>query len=338
LEPDNWLWSRRDRYDLLTLAEESAQIGIWDRDIATSLMRGTPTFFRIMGLPPMFDPVHMDVIRAVRHPEDAARVVEGFQQALAKGLDSYEAEYRIIRPSDGQVRWIFGRGRTVRDVSGKPVRYSGVDIDITERKQAEEHMRRLMHEVNHRANNLLAVVQAIAQHTLHSTVDPAEFVESLSRRIAGLAASNNLLVSGKWQGIEIEQLAKSQLAHFIDHAHRVELSGPSLRLTPSAAQAVGMALHELATNAAKHGALSNADGRVRVSWAVCGEKPHRLFAMDWTEKDGPTVSAPRRTGFGHVVTGPMMEEALAGKARCDFLPAGMRWSFHGLAELALEGD
>ena len=129
------------RDELLELAEQSAGIGIWDRDVATGTMRGTPTFYRMMGLEPTSESVPMEVVRAVRHPDDAQRVVDGFQAALAQGLDTYEVEYRIIRPSDGQVRWIFGRGRTVRDASGKPVRYSGVDIDITERKQAEEQAR-----------------------------------------------------------------------------------------------------------------------------------------------------------------------------------------------------
>src|SRR6185503_3540612 len=156
----------RHSHELLTLAEQSAEIGIWDRDITTNMMRGTPTFFRIMGLPHTPEPVHMDRIRAVRHPEDASRVVDGFLGTMARGIDTYESEYRIIRPTDGQVRWIFGRGRLIRDGAGKAVRYCGVDIDITERKQAEEHVRRLMQEVNHRANNLLAVVQSIVQHTV----------------------------------------------------------------------------------------------------------------------------------------------------------------------------
>src|SRR6185436_18798141 len=105
----------------------------------------------------------------------------------ARGDDVYESEYRIIRPSDGQVRWIFGRGRTIRDAAGKPVRYSGVDIDITERKQAEQHVRLLMHEVSHRANNLLAVVQAMAQHLADSD-DGEAFVKRLSRRLSAREA------------------------------------------------------------------------------------------------------------------------------------------------------
>ena len=148
----------RESRDLLALAEQSAGIGIWDTDLATDMVRATPTFFRLMGLPVSAEPIANDVVRAVRHADDAARVREGFREALARGIDSYEVEYRIIRPSDGELRWIFGRGRTVRDGGGQPVRYSGVDIDVTERKRAEEHVRLLLAELNHRANNLLTVV------------------------------------------------------------------------------------------------------------------------------------------------------------------------------------
>src|SRR5437660_1625195 len=130
----------KESHELLALAEQSAGIGVWDTDLATDTVRATPTFFRLMGLPVSTEPIANEIVRAVRHPDDAARVRQGFLDALARGLDWYEVEYRIIRPSDGVERWIFGRGRTVRDGEGTPVRYSGVDIDITERKRAEEHV------------------------------------------------------------------------------------------------------------------------------------------------------------------------------------------------------
>ena len=316
--------------ELLTLAEQSAGIGIWDRDVGTSLMRGTPTFWRLMGLEPRDGPVPMDVVRAVRHPDDAPRVVEGFEQAMARGDDVYENEYRIIRPCDGELRWIFGRGRLIRDGSGKPVRYSGVDIDITERKLAEEHVRRLMQEVNHRANNLLAVVQAMAQH-LADSGDERNFVERFTPRLSALAASNNLLVSGKWQGVALAELCASQFAPF-GAAARLRASGPALKLRPQAAQAIGMALHELATNAAKYGALSNRTGRISVHWSLEQER----FIIDWREHDGPSVAAPRRTGFGHTVIAQMTEQTLAGEVSLDFAPEGVRWRLACPARNALE--
>ncbi len=460
-DPQRPALSLNESYELLALAEESAGIGAWDRDIATSMMRGTPTFFRMMGLEPTAEPVHMDSVRAVRHPEDAARVVEGFEQALARGLDIYESEYRIVLPSDGQLRWILGRGRAIRDAAGRPIRYCGVDIDITERKQAEQvlretqerfskafnaaaypmsittldegryvdinaaglaaaglsreqvigqtvrdlgfyndtdhysavrerlardgqftdlettlrgrtgtrtylmsgslvqlggetclltsavditerkqaeaHVRLLMNEVNHRANNLLAVVQAIARHTL-GTTDPAEYSERLSQRIAGLAASNNLLVSGKWQGVDLGKLIDSQLSHFSDLGRRVGLDGSPVRLKPAAAQAIGMALHELATNALKYGAFANRTGNVLIAWNVAGDGDERVFGLTWTERGGPTVAAPTRRGFGHTVMQEMIEGALGGKARIEFAGSGLVWSFIGPAGQVLDVD
>jgi PAS domain S-box-containing protein len=335
-DPRRLAQALRESHELLALAEQSAGIGIWDTDLSTDRVRGTPTFFRIMGLPVCDQPIPNDLVRAVRHPEDAPRVREGFRAVLAEGRDLYEVEYRIIRPSDGELRWIFGRGRARRDASGKPVRYSGVDIDITERKQAEEHVRLLMHELNHRSNNLLTVIQALARLTATSA-EARDFAERLAQRILGLAASSNLLVSGKWQGVEIEALVRSQLAHFVaDLGDRLALAGPSLRLSASAAQAIGMALYELATNAVKHGALANACGHIHIRWSVTEGGAAPLFTMSWCESGGPPVTAPTRSGFGRIVMERMTGVALNGKANLQFEPTGIVWSLVCPAGRALE--
>jgi PAS domain S-box-containing protein len=127
----------RERGATLTLAESTAGIGVWDVELASGMVRGTPQFFRIMGLAPTTEPIPIETMRGVRHPDDRERVVSGYRSAIDNGIDGYEVEYRIVRPDDGETRWIFGRGRVIRDPSGRPVRYGGVDIDITERKQAE---------------------------------------------------------------------------------------------------------------------------------------------------------------------------------------------------------
>jgi PAS domain S-box-containing protein len=134
----------RERSELMSLAEQTAEIGVWDIDMDAGVVRGTPQFFRIMGLEPSDKPVPLEVMRALRHPDDRERVVSRFKEALQEGKDGYESEYRITRPSDGQVRWIFGRGGVIRDADGHVIRYAGVDIDITERKHAEEAASRLV--------------------------------------------------------------------------------------------------------------------------------------------------------------------------------------------------
>ena len=196
--------------------------------------------------------------------------------------------------------------------------------DITERKQAEEHNKLLMAEVNHRAMNLLAVVLAVAEQTARGG-DPATLVERLCERIYGLAVSQDLLVKNQWHGVEVSGLVEAQLAHFKDlFGTRVLLDGPHTNLTPAAAQGIGMALHELATNAVKYGALSNAEGQVRISWHVdMAGQP--AFSMSWLEEGGPKVSPPSRKGFGQIVIGRMAEAAVNGTAEIDYRESGLFW-------------
>jgi PAS domain S-box-containing protein len=129
-----------ERDDILAMAEESAGIGVWDIDIATGMLRGTAQFFRIMGLEPTTEPMPIETTRRLRHPDDRDRVAEGFNKAVASGVDYFESEYRIAWP-DGRLRWIFGRGRVIRDAAGTPARYSGVDVDITDRRLGEAALR-----------------------------------------------------------------------------------------------------------------------------------------------------------------------------------------------------
>lgn len=210
-------------------------------------------------------------------------------------------------------------------------------VDITERKQAEDHVQFLMRELNHRANNLLTVVQALTHQTAN-TADAKAFAERLSQRLVSLAASNNLLVSGKWQGVDMAELIASQLSPFADPGERIALDGPEARLTPAAAQAIGMALHELATNAAKYGALSRDGGRISIRWFADAGEGTPTFTMTWSERDGPAVAAPTRVGFGRSVVERMIAGALNGKASLDFAPDGVVWTFTCPSGNALEGE
>jgi two-component sensor histidine kinase len=219
-----------------------------------------------------------------------------------------------------------GVGRARRAVS-----VVGTVQDITERKESDEKEHLLMREINHRAKNILSVVHAIAHQT--ATREPEHFVERFSERIQALSANQDLLVRNEWNGVEIADLVPAQLAHFAGIiGSRIVLHGPQLRLKAASAQAVGLALHELATNAGKYGALSTDNGRVDVSWGTEGD----TFTMSWTESDGPPVSAPQRRGFGTVVMEAMAARSVGGAVQLDCAPSGLIWRLTCPAANALE--
>jgi two-component sensor histidine kinase len=217
--------------------------------------------------------------------------------------------------------------------NGRPIIQCNIR-DITARRRSEEHVKLLTAEVNHRAKNLLAVVQAVAHQTAKHG-DLATLAQRLSERIGGLAAGQDLLVKNQWQGVEVSDLVEAQLAHFKELiGTRVLLHGPPARLRAEAAQGIGMALHELATNAAKFGALSNGEGRVRIVWRVVADaKP--VFSMSWLEDGGPKVAAPARKGFGQVVIGRMAEAAVQGTAEITYAERGLAWSLSAPLENAV---
>jgi two-component sensor histidine kinase len=193
-----------------------------------------------------------------------------------------------------------------------------------ERERSEEHIKQLLNEVDHRSKNVLSVVQAIARQT--AIASPKEFVSRFSERMQTLAASHDLLVKSRWQGIEIGDLIRVQLAHFKDLiGGRIKLDGPSLRLSVAAAQTLGMIIHELATNAAKYGALSNNLGHVDIRWHSHQGEDDDVFTISWTERGGPTVVAPSHRGFGSTVVKTMAESSLDGDVDLDFVPTGLRW-------------
>jgi len=188
-----------------------------------------------------------------------------------------------------------------------------------------------MREVNHRAKNMLSVVDAIAHQT--AARNPEDFIERFSERIQALSANQDLLVRNEWNGVEIADLVRAQLAHFADLiGSRIAMHGPKLRLNPASAQAIGLALHELATNAGKYGALSTDRGRVDVSWGTDGD----TLTMGWTEREGPPVSAPKRRGFGTIVMEAMAERSVDGKVDLDYAPSGLTWRLTCPAANALE--
>ncbi len=226
----------------------------------------------------------------------------------------------------------------VRDSKGRICKLVATARDITEAREAEEQINLLMHEVNHRSKNLFAVVQAVTRQ-LGRSEEAKAFAGRLGERLASLAASHDLLVKSEWRGVNISDLVHSQLGHFKDLiGSRVRLEGPPAQLTPAAAQSLGMALHELATNASKYGALSNAVGKVHVAWAIAPSAGEPHFQMRWSERGGPPVEQPKRRGFGHTVLVRLAEQAMGADVNLDFAPAGLVWQLSANARNVVEAD
>jgi PAS domain S-box-containing protein len=431
------------REEILELAERSAGIGVWDVDMATGMVRGRPPLFRMMGLPPTSGPVPIDTLRALRHPDDRDRVADGLQNVLDSGSDFYEVEYRIIRP-DQQVRWIFRRGRIGRDGRGKPVRYSGVDIDITERKAAEaalaeseqryralvdnasdivatmdldllvtsvnpaierilgyapeevvgtrlsrylpadqltmfeDMLRRkfegieatryeadlmrkdgqrctvevnsklmldalgqpigihsiarditerrnaearqmlLLRELQHRTKNILAVVQSVVLNTLVRGRSVEAAREAIVGRLQAIARAQEFVAAGKSGGAPLRELVEGQLATF---AGRAKIEGPLIYAGAPFAQMFALVIHELATNAAKYGSLSQPHGHVIISWQIGEDASEPQLTFSWVERGGPPVQAPAQQGFGS----RLISAALSGMPRITFDSRGFEY-------------
>lgn len=199
-------------------------------------------------------------------------------------------------------------------------------VDLTQQKQHETQIQLLMQEVNHRSKNLLAVVQSIARQTARDA-NPSTFTASFIKRLQGLSRSQDLIIDGDWTAVGLEDLARSQL-RFLDGMldQRVEIAGPAVRLSPAAAQGIGMALHELATNALKYGALSNQIGKVALSWRHVEVHGEARLEISWLERDGPTVEIPQREGFGHTVIEQMAAYSVGGDVDLSFDPSGLSWT------------
>ena len=316
-----------DSEERLRLAAKASEFGIYEFDPATKQSVWSGELFAIFGLEPRAR-MNLSVLFAAVHPDDR----QEYQKFQDRPVDeskggTYEHSYRIVRPT-GEVRWVTEKGSVEFESNGgyrQAVKARGTVVDFTQRKQHEEHAELLMREVNHRTKNLLAVVQAVARQTARKS-DPRVFAEQFRKRLSGLAASHDLLVQAEWRGVELGELVRSQLAHFADLiGHRITLQGLATNITPSAAQAIGMAIHELATNAGKYGALSNANGIVTVGWQIDQQQTTPRFEILWTELGGPPCTPPTHHGFGHTVILEMVEHALDAKVTLSYPETGLVW-------------
>ncbi len=279
--------SLREGEDRLRLALASADTGTWDWDLTTGALTWDKRMRELWGLRAE-DPVTVETFLAGLHPQDREPTLAAIEKAQDP-VDpiEYDVEHRVKGISDGVERWVAEKGRA-HFHDGAPVRMTGTARDITERREREEHIHLLMREITHRSKNLLAVIQAMARQSKVGSKTVADFEARFSGRLQALAASHDLLVQRDWHGVSMSELVKSQLGHYLDaHASQIEISGQKMIVTPEAAQNIGLAVHELSTNAAKYGALSvpqgQRDGSLDVHRQQCRgcALPHDLDRARW---------------------------------------------------------
>lgn len=256
------------------------------------------------------------------HPDDKERVrTEMNDQLEASGR--YLVEYRMIRPRDDSVRWMRGAGRLTAAPDGS-ARLIGVLQDITERQLGEQHRAALLAELDHRVKNVLAAVQSLASQSARKTTSLDSFLKTFSGRLKAMASAHELLTATRWRGASLGDIAAAELGGLAPGQARWE--GPRIVLTPRAANALSLALHELASNAVKFGALSVDSGRVQVSWRERGQGG---FALEWAEHGGPPVAPPKRAGFGATLLEQVTARELGGQVRVDFHRDGVRAHIEG---------
>ena len=269
------------------------------------------------------DPDHLGDFNwsSTLHPDDVELLSAPFGQAMAQHTPfSVEARYKR---ADGIFRIMRTEANPRFDQDGRFLGMTGVNTDVTEQRNAEEQARYLMGELNHRTKNLLTVVQAIARNTARST-DTGAFLDTFSSRLAGLAASNDLLVSKDWSAVSLSALVGGQFEIIgVAQDSRVAFDGPPIQVCPQHAQTIGIALHELATNSLKYGALSDPAGRLTVSWAGLAQAHWR---MEWREYVPRQVPTPEGKGFGHALIVDMVERAVGGKVQMEFGAHGLVWA------------
>ncbi|MFO1109998.1 MAG: HWE histidine kinase domain-containing protein [Bradyrhizobium sp.] len=297
-----------------SLAIAAGKMGSWDWDWVNGDWMWDEGQYQIFGLDPKSFVVTPANVQALLHPDDIDELRKA-QAQFAKGVKSYEAEFRIVRPN-GEVRWCAGTAAVTVDDAGRVIRVSGVTVDITERKHAEERQNLLAREVDHRAKNALALAQSIVRLTRGE--DVGAYVRSVEGRINALARVHTVLSLSSWQGAEIRRLVDEEFAPYVT-GNQIALAGPEVQLRPATAQTLALALHELVTNSAKYGALSTLTGRLSVSWADDGDQ----LRLIWREEGGPPVRKPTSQGFGTRSVLASIESQLGGRAEFDWRSEGL---------------
>ncbi len=319
----------------LRRALDGALMGDWSWNAQTDQMTFSDRALLLYGLGPEGQGITREALRRLLlHPDDLLAVKTAAERALADQIQ-YDVDYRV-RVADGW-RWmrvmggphivdgqLLGMHGLVQDIHDRKLANERLREEIEERERSQQRQTLLIHELNHRVKNILAMVQAIAMQTLspHQTMESARI--ALDQRLLALARAHDVLTRESWEGAELSDIITDAVApHESEPGARVRLTGPRARLEPKMAVSLAMALHELATNAVKYGALSTPEGWVEVAWTTARAKNGLDLRLTWSERGGPAVRKPERTGFGtRLITRSLAAEL--GSAELSYAEDGVR--------------
>ncbi len=301
------------------LTLEAGKVGSWVWDFSSNELTVNDILRRMYGFDPD-EPVTAERMAGAVHPEDRVSMQAALRKAVEGGRD-YFGEFRM-----GQTgRWYMVRGRVYqRDTSGRPLVMMGVHLEITDTKLAAENTRVLLRELNHRVKNTLAMIQSLARQTLKRNPDPQAFMDAFSGRLRTLSEAHVLLSNRDWAGIDLRDIIETQRdSDLLLNPAQMVVEGENLELPPDHALGLGLILHELASNAARHGALSTPNGTVTIRWHNEAEpSPH--LVLDWTERGGPKVTPPKETGLGLRLIERGLAKVLDSDVKLSFPPEGVQ--------------
>ena len=299
------------------LTLEAGRVGSWVWDIPTGDVVTNDILRHMFGIAPVKAATIDDLFDAI-DPDDRAVVDSALDASFRSGTD-YVSEFRV-----GSGRWLVGRGRGYkRAAAGEPLGMVGGWIDITDAREAADHTRHLLRELNHRVKNTLAMIQSLARQTHSRTSDPQHFIDAFSGRLRTLAEAHALLSDSDWSGIGLVELIHSQVGpHVLANPEQLAIEGEDVQLPPDHALGLGLILHELSSNAVKFGALSSSHGRVTISWAMEGGA-HPLIRLDWKEDGGPEVQSSPEPGFGTRLIQRSLDKIIESQVTLEYLPTGV---------------
>jgi len=303
------------------LALEAASIASWVWDVRTDVVECDALLPVLLNLPHARRFNARDLYFQIDR-----RDVTDREKRLSEALtasDEYTAQYRVAGLSPP--RWLSARGRVIeRNDDGSPALVFGVHFDITEMKAADDRQRLLLRELNHRVKNTLATVQALASQTVRHASNPREFLAAFSGRLQALGAAHGVLSDREWLGIGLLELVRLEIRPFDDDTRRrVVTSGPDVFLSADQAVALGLVLHELASNALKYGALSVSEGKVDLFWRLDREQADKRLVITWREHGGPHVTQPEKEGFGSILIRRSLAKILSSTVTHEYRPEGV---------------